>query len=97
MSRVYQEETNSERQLCRQNCLLSFPHQLKRLDLHRPCDSDVLGDIEPPFLGLVFRYECLAPADAGRELDLRDTGGDVIRQAKDSISFFERLNSALDA
>lgn len=62
------------RQLCRQNCLLSSPHQLAWLRADRSRNGNVLGHIEPPFLGLVLRHEGLTPTDAGREFDLCDTG-----------------------
>lgn len=54
--------------------LLCCPRQIEWLCPDRPRNGDVLGHVEPPFLGLVFRHKGLPPADARSELDLRDAG-----------------------
>jgi hypothetical protein len=55
-------------------CALRSLHELVRLRADRPRNGDVFGHIKPPFLGLVFRHECLSTPDAGREFDLCDDG-----------------------
>lgn len=46
----------------------------KRLRPNNPHNGDVLGDIEPPFLGLVFRHKRLPATNARCEFDLSNAG-----------------------
>lgn len=56
------------------NLLLCFSYQFARLGPDRSRNRDVLRDIEPPFLGLIFRHEGLPPTDARSKFHLRDPG-----------------------